>query len=161
MTVTVHIDYATSQDCPRAAAFQRWIEEALRVAQHHQPAELSILINKAEAMATLNQRYRNKTGPTNVLSFPVSTPFGVDTPLLGDIVICADVVELEAQQQNKHKIDHWAHLTIHGVLHLLGHDHLNTQEAAAMEALEIAALKALTINNPYHAIDSFEEQRPQ
>jgi probable rRNA maturation factor len=160
MTVTVHIDYATSAACPNRADFQRWVEEALRVAQHQQPTEMSILINTAEEMAALNQRYRNKIGPTNVLSFPVSTPSGVNTPLLGDIIICADVVGVEARQQNKQVTDHWAHLTIHGVLHLLGHDHLDTQDAVTMETLEIAALKALTINNPYHAIDSFEEQIP-
>jgi probable rRNA maturation factor len=99
--------------------------------------------------AELNQQYRHKQGPTNILSFPFEAPDGFDTDLLGDLVICTPLIALEAQQQNKQLFDHWAHITIHGVLHLLGYDHIDDAEAEEMEALEIKILSRLNINNPY------------
>jgi probable rRNA maturation factor len=100
-------------------------------------------------MANLNHTYRAKAGPTNVLSFPADIPDSVDCDLLGDIVICAPVVVREAEEQHKIGAHHWAHLTVHGVLHLLGFDHTDDHEAEQMEQLEITILKALGLPNPY------------
>jgi probable rRNA maturation factor len=97
--------------------------------------ELSIRIADTEEAADLNQTYRAKAGPTNVLSFPADVPVEAASGLLGDLVICAPLVNLEATQQHKSEEAHWAHLVIHGVLHLLGHDHQIPGEAAQMEAL--------------------------
>jgi len=106
------------------------------------------LVDIAE-MKTLNETYRDKAGPTNVLSFPSDLPDDLQLPLLGDIVICAPVVRAEAAEQGKNLTAHWAHMTIHGTLHLLGYDHIAEEEAAAMEALESAILKRLDYPCPY------------
>jgi probable rRNA maturation factor len=109
-------------------------------------------------MSELNDRYRGKPEPTNVLSFPAALPDDLDLPLLGDIVICAPVVHAEAAQQGKNISAHWAHMTVHGTLHLLGYDHIDDAEAATMEALETAILDQLHYDNPYK--DRYEEQAP-
>jgi probable rRNA maturation factor len=112
-------------------------------------AELTVrLVDEAESQE-LNSRYRGKDAPTNVLSFPAELPPGTGIPLLGDIVICAPLVQIEAMAQNKPVRAHWAHLVIHGVLHLIGHDHQGEQEAEAMEALEVDLLFSLGYDNPY------------
>jgi probable rRNA maturation factor len=132
---------------PTAAQFELWVETVLD--DQVSDIELVIRIVDEPESAALNEQYRHKVGPTNVLSFPVELPEGVETPLLGDLVICAPVVVREAQEQNKLVQDHWAHLVIHGVLHLLGFDHIEDQQAEQMEAEEIFVLKKLSINNPY------------
>lgn len=134
-------------DEPTAAQFELWVETVLD--DQVSDIELVIRIVDEPESAALNEQYRHKVGPTNVLSFPVELPEGVETPLLGDLVICAPVVVREAQEQNKLVEDHWAHLVIHGVLHLLGFDHIEDQQAEQMEAEEIFVLKKLSINNPY------------
>ncbi|NCX94144.1 MAG: rRNA maturation RNase YbeY [Gammaproteobacteria bacterium] len=106
------------------------------------------LVNSDE-IQTLNRDYRNKDKPTNVLSFPFEAPPGIDIDLLGDIIICPQVVFEEAQAQGKPYLDHFAHILIHGVLHLLGYDHLEEQEAEQMESKEIGLLAELNIRNPY------------
>ena len=98
---------------------------------------------------TLNETYRGACGPTNVLSFPFDAEIPEPLPLIGDIVICAPVVAREAKQQNKDLKAHWAHMIIHGVLHLLGHDHQNDSEAAIMEALETEIMQKLGFPPPY------------
>jgi probable rRNA maturation factor len=98
---------------------------------------------------SLNRDYRGKDYATNVLSFPAEFPPGMDLPLIGDLAICAPVVLREAAEQGKAARDHWAHMTIHGVLHLLGYDHLVEQEAELMEALETRILAGLGIADPY------------
>ena len=100
-------------------------------------------------MRALNARYRGKDYATNVLSFPAELPPGVELPLLGDIVVCAPVVAREAQEQHKRERWHWAHLMVHGTLHLLGHDHERPRQAAGMEAIERRILGALGIADPY------------
>ena len=100
----------------------------------------------------LNHQYRQKDKPTNVLSFPFEVPEGIDINLLGDLIICADVVIKEAQEQNKKCDDHWAHLVIHGCLHLLGYDHIKENEATEMESIEIKLLSTLGIDNPYQEV---------
>jgi probable rRNA maturation factor len=106
------------------------------------------LVDDAES-AELNQQFRHKSGPTNILSFPFEVPNGMEMDLLGDLVICAPLIAREAEQQNKLAEHHWAHITVHGVLHLLGYDHVEEQDAEQMEALEIEILNGLDIANPY------------
>jgi probable rRNA maturation factor len=103
--------------------------------------------------AELNEQYRHKSGPTNILSFPVDVPEGIELDLLGDLVICAPVVEKEALEQGKLLAHHWAHIIVHGVLHLLGYDHIDDDEAELMENKEIAILNKLHINNPYTEVN--------
>jgi probable rRNA maturation factor len=134
---------------PAAASFRRWAEAALRGARRRRPAELAIRIVDAEEGRALNRQYRGKDYATNVLSFPAELPPGVALPLIGDLAICAPVVLREAAEQGKAARDHWAHLTVHGVLHLLGYDHMVEAEAQAMEALETRILAGLGIAAPY------------
>ena len=146
----VHVNYALPRrGIPAAASFRRWVAAALHGAQHDGTAELSIRIVDGREGRRLNHRYRRKDYATNVLSFPADLPPGIELPLLGDLVICAPVVAREAAEQGKPARDHWAHLTVHGVLHLLGHDHVEAAEARRMEALEIRVLADLGIPNPY------------
>ncbi|HHZ70139.1 MAG TPA: rRNA maturation RNase YbeY [Methylococcaceae bacterium] len=132
---------------PSLNQFELWVETVL--ADQLRDIELVIRIVDEPESTALNEQYRHKSGPTNILSFPVELPVGIEIPLLGDLVICAPVVVREANEQKKLASDHWAHLVIHGVLHLLGFDHIEDQQAELMEAKEIAVLKKLSINNPY------------
>jgi probable rRNA maturation factor len=134
---------------PAPASFRRWVEAALRGAKRRKSTELAIRIVDAEEGLALNRDYRGKDYATNVLSFPVELPPGVALPLIGDLAICAPVVLREAAEQGKLPRDHWAHLTIHGVLHLLGYDHIVDAEAEAMEALETRILAGLGVADPY------------
>lgn len=137
----------TRLDIPSLAQLQQWVDTALD--EIGQDTEIVIrLVDEPESQA-LNEQYRHKQGPTNILSFPVELPEGVELDLLGDLVICAPVVAQEAQAQQKALFDHWAHIVIHGVLHLLGYDHIEDDEAEVMESKEIALLKQLHIENPY------------
>ncbi len=140
-----------SPGLPGEDQLRRWAEAALAQTGHTQDIELVIrLVNEAES-ASLNETYRHKQGPTNVLSFPFEPPPGLDQPqgLLGDVVICAPVVAREAVVQGKDPESHWAHMVAHGVLHLLGHDHQQESQAEAMEALEIRILADLGYPDPY------------
>ena len=112
-------------------------------------AEISIRIVDTEEGAELNHQWRNKDYATNVLSFPSDLPPELGLPLLGDLVICAPVVEREAKEQGKPSEAHWAHMTVHGTLHLLGYDHIEEGEAGVMESLEIAILAELGFSDPY------------
>lgn len=146
----VHVGYALPRrGIPSAGSFRQWVAAALAGARHRKPAELSIRIVGAREGRALNRQYRGKDYATNVLSFPVELPQGVASALLGDLVICAPVVAREAREQTKAPGDHYAHLTVHGVLHLLGFDHQHEREAARMESLETRILAGLGIANPY------------
>ena len=146
----VHVGYALSRrGIPAVSSFRRWVAAALAGACHDGPGELSIRIVGSREGRELNRRYRGRDYATNVLSFPAELPPGVGSPLLGDIVIAAPVVAREAREQAKPVRDHYAHLTVHGVLHLLGYDHQREREAARMEALETRTLASLGIANPY------------
>ncbi|SHH71659.1 rRNA maturation RNase YbeY [Ferrimonas marina] len=136
-----------ADNLPSEAQFQRWVDTAL--ASHQADSELTIRVCSTEESQQLNRDYRGKDKPTNVLSFPFEAPPGITLPLLGDLVICAEVVEQEAQQQQKAPMDHWAHMVIHGCLHLLGYDHIEDNEAEQMEALERQLLAQLDIADPY------------
>ena len=137
---------------PAVADFRRWAEAALAGAGHDRAAELTIRVVDEAESAALNETYRRKSGPTNVLSFPFAAPSAIAGPLLGDIVICAPVALREAVVQGKPSEAHWAHLVAHGVLHLLGYDH-DEEQAAAMEALEVRILAELGYGDPYRDPD--------
>jgi probable rRNA maturation factor len=123
-----------------------WAQTALRDLTE---AELTLRLVDSEESHKLNSRFRGKSQPTNVLSFPAELPPGLDIPLLGDVVICAPLVKEEAAVQGKSLQAHFAHLVIHGVLHLQGYDHQDDQQAAEMEALEVELLNSLGFANPY------------
>lgn len=150
----VAVSYATARaGVPAATSFRKWTAAALdgRIRE----ADLAIRIVGEDEGQALNRHYRGKDHATNVLSFPadiaagVKLPKGVKLPLLGDIVICAPVVAAEGRAQGKRLNAHYAHLTVHGVLHLLGWDHQNDAEAHAMEQLEREILAGLGIDDPY------------
>ena len=153
---TQHLELGMSYAAPRrgvptSVSFRHWAEAALRGARHRKPTELSIRIVGAREGRGLNRRYRDKDYATNVLSFQTELPRGITSPLLGDLVICAPVVAREAREQGKAVRDHYAHLTVHGVLHLLGYDHQKEREARIMETLETQILASLGIADPYRA----------
>lgn len=143
---------------PPKADFLRWAGIAL--AGYPRPAELSIRVVDTAESAALNKRYRHKAGPTNVLSFPAQLPETLALPLLGDVVICAPVVMHEAAAQGKASAAHWAHMVVHGVLHLLGYDHIEQADAEAMEALEREALGRLGYPDPYSTPEVTETVHP-
>ena len=146
----VAVSYALSRrGLPSATSFRHWIDAALAGAHRRKPAELTVRLVAAAEGRELNRRYRGKDYATNVLSFPAELSPTVKLPLLGDLAICAPVVAREAAEQAKPLRHHYAHLTIHGLLHLLGYAHESDAEAARMEALEIRILAGLGIANPY------------
>ena len=108
------------------------------------------IVDEAESHE-LNLTYRGKDRPTNVLSFPFECPDEVELPLLGDLVICRQVVEREAAEQEKPLMAHWAHMVVHGSLHLLGYDHIEDNEAEEMESLETQIMQGLGFDDPYLA----------
>lgn len=151
MSLTVDIQCASGEPVPSADDLRRWIAAALAGQTTRDETEISVRLVDIPEMAGLNQAYRGKPGPTNVLSFPADLPAELELPLLGDIVICAPVVREEAQSQHKALAAHWAHMAVHGTLHLLGYDHIEESEALAMEALESAILADLCYPCPYQA----------
>ena len=136
-----------SRSLPSEEQLTAWATAA--VCGERDEAEISIRIVDAEEGQELNNQWRQKDYATNVLSFPSDLPEELGLPLLGDLVICAPVVEREADEQQKTLTSHWAHMVIHGTLHLLGYDHIEDDEAEAMEALETRIMKSLAFNDPY------------
>ena len=150
MTANVIIDIQVASDSshlPAPEDIQQWAEAA--VGKHRTEAEISLRIVDVEEGAELNLQWRQKQGPTNVLSFPSELPPELELPLLGDLAVCAPVVEREAQEQKKTLQAHWAHMIVHGTLHLLGYDHIEDEEAEEMEALETAIIQKLGFPDPY------------
>lgn len=148
----VILDVAVSYALPRAGipaapSFRTWVAAALH--GRIREADLAIRLVDEDEGRALNRHYRGKDYATNVLSFPADLPEGVKLPLLGDLVICGPVVAREAAEQAKAVRAHYAHLTVHGVLHLLGWDHEDEVEAEAMERLEREILAGLGIDDPY------------
>jgi len=141
----------TSTSCPGINQFQAWAEAALHGREGN--FNLAIRIVDEAEMQQFNSRYRQKDYATNVLSFAADLPDALPENLrrsqLGDLLICAPVVAREAMEQHRPENDHWAHLTIHGILHLLGYDHAQLDEAAVMESLETEILAQLGISDPY------------
>lgn len=145
--IDLQVQSATSAWMPASEDFQTWVEAALK--GRRDAAELAIrVVDRAESQQ-LNRDYRGKDAPTNVLSFAAELPDGVELALLGDLVICAAVVAEEAREQGKTELAHWAHLTVHGTLHLLGFDHISSVDAKRMEAEERQVLADLGYENPY------------
>ncbi len=153
MTITVEVSIADDlvseagdDDVPEPGALQTWAAAAYL---DKTPAVASILVTTADEIQKLNKQYRDKDKATNVLSFPMQSPEEVDVCLLGDIVLCASVIRDEAEQQSKTSSAHWAHMVVHGMLHLQGYDHIDNDEAEEMEQLEINILNQLGYDNPY------------
>ena len=138
---------------PQDEELLNWVKEVLS-AEQHSDAELTIRFVSEKESAELNEQYRHKTGATNVLSFPFEAPAEVDINLLGDLVICTDVVKEQAKEQQKQELAHWAHMIVHGTLHLLGYDHLTDAEANIMETKEINVLSQLGYSDPYREIEA-------
>ncbi len=140
---------------PPLANIEAWVVAALdATGVVSGDAEVAVLLADDEAIRQMNREYRGKDRPTNVLSFPAGDIAGLpgDAPApLGDIVLCPDVIAREAAEQGKAPDDHWAHLCVHGALHLAGYDHVEDDEARAMEALEVRILAGLGIADPYAA----------
>lgn len=153
MTVVVDVQFALDGAAeaeiasPSPQDFDHWVAAAL--AGRCAAGELTIRIVGMAEGAALNETYRHRSGPTNVLSFPFENAPEMELPLLGDLVICAPVVMREAQEQHKTPRAHWAHLTVHGTLHLLGYDHQEAKDAEIMERLESAILAGLGYADPY------------
>ena len=134
---------------PLLRSFQRWIEAIPELRRRRGMTEINILIVDAKAGRGYNRQFRGRDYATNVLSFPYEAMPGDRSGLLGDLVICAPVIAREAREQRKDPRDHYAHMAVHGVLHLLGHDHEDDAEATKMEALETRVLASIGIGDPY------------
>ena len=150
MTGVVDIQLADgSAKTPDARHIRGWVA-AVFTTLERSPLALTVRVIGEEEMAKLNRRYRGRNQSTNVLSFPVEPLPGMRTDLLGDIVVCGPVVDREAAIQHKSPMGHWAHMVVHGMLHLCGYDHESDKEATAMETLEKSVLEVLGYSDPYH-----------
>ena len=134
---------------PAARSFRAWIELALRGARRRRQTEINVLLTDLATGRDLNRTFRGKDYATNVLSFPVDHTDDMNARLIGDLAICVPVVAAEATEQGKALRDHYAHMVIHGTLHLLGYDHIDDRDAETMEALETRLLASLGIADPY------------
>jgi probable rRNA maturation factor len=153
MTARIDIQIAVDDESvPSSVDIAIWINRAMRAAGRREDADVSVRVVNANEMQQLNSEFREQDKPTNVLSFPAGDieglPSDADVPL-GDIVVCAEIVRSEAKEQGKTDKAHWAHIVVHGTLHLLGFDHENASDAATMEGLEIKILTDNGIANPY------------
>lgn len=152
--MSVHIDVQRVLAAgPAEADIQHWVEVALKHEQRDN-IELTLRIVDEAESAALNHQYRDKDYATNVLSFTYDIPAEVGMNLLGDIVICASIIQREAAEQGKTEQAHWAHMVIHGLLHLLGFDHINDLDAKKMEAHEISILAQLEFPDPYETSET-------
>jgi probable rRNA maturation factor len=147
VNLLVDIQRACTGHTPDDKDIDSWIAAALE--HRRDDAEVSVRMVSEEEMSGLNNKYRSRDGSTNVLSFPADLPPELELPLLGDIVICPEVVRREAVEQDKSELQHWAHMLVHGSLHLLGYDHIETDEAEIMESLETTILQSLGFPCPY------------
>jgi len=145
----LELQIATSEPgIPSTGQMQGWLDTWFA---NLESATVVVKMVDMDEAAQLNEAYRHKQGPTNVLSFPFDPPEMIDSDHLGDLVICAPVVAKEALEQGKEAQAHWAHMLLHGTLHLFGYDHITESDAEEMEALEVAKLELLGIPNPYQA----------
>lgn len=149
MRIHVNVQVATATKAiPSRASLARFARAAL-AGLRRKSVSVTLRVVGPKESQQLNSQFRRKDKPTNVLSFPFEAPRAVAGDLLGDIVICADVVRREARAQNKEERAHWAHMVVHGILHLRGFDHERIQDAGVMEAREIRILRGLGFPNPY------------
>ena len=149
MAIYLDLQHATESldGLPIEAEFQQWLNAA--VIPFQADAEVTIRLVDEQESHALNLEYRGKDRPTNVLSFPFEAPPGMELELLGDLIICRQVVEKEALEQNKPLTAHWAHMVVHGSLHLLGYDHIEDEEAEEMESLETEIMQNMGFVDPY------------
>lgn len=149
MAVIIELSISDEVDAaalPSEEDFQQWAQPCY---PGEDEAVVSLQIVSSDEMQELNKTYRAKDQPTNVLSFPMELPEEVGINILGDLALCAAVIDAEAKQQGKQPVAHWAHMLVHGMLHLQGYDHIEDDEADAMEAREVEIMKALGFENPY------------
>ena len=154
MNVTIDlINDSGAQSIPNSVEIQNWVAKTLETINLYDPVSICFRFVSSEEVAALNLRYRNKKSPTNILSFPSSLPKSVKSVMpsqhLGDIVICPELIQTEAKEQEKSESAHWAHLVVHGTLHLKGFNHETENESKNMEKEEIKVLEKLGFPNPY------------
>ena len=147
MIIDLQIACEQETGLPTAEQIEQWATAAVQ--PQSDEVEMTVRIVDEAESHELNLNYRGKDRPTNVLSFPFECPDEVELPLLGDLVICRQVVEREAQEQDKPLMAHWAHMVVHGSLHLLGYDHIEDDEAEEMESLETQIMTGLGFADPY------------
>ncbi len=147
MIIDLQIACEQETGLPTAEQIEQWATAAVQ--PQSDEVEMTVRIVDEAESHELNLNYRGKDRPTNVLSFPFECPDEVELPLLGDLVICRQVVEREAQEQDKPLMAHWAHMVVHGSLHLLGYDHIEDDEAEEMESLETQIMTELGFADPY------------
>ena len=147
MIIDLQIACEQESGLPTAEQIEQWATAAVQ--PQSDEVEMTVRIVDEAESHELNLNYRGKDRPTNVLSFPFECPDEVELPLLGDLVICRQVVEREAQEQDKPLMAHWAHMVVHGSLHLLGYDHIEDDEAEEMESLEAQIMTGLGFADPY------------
>lgn len=153
MQVIIDLQIATDEaleSYPSLELMTKWATVALKTGGRNKDSEITIRMVNSEEIHQLNSTYRHVDRPTNILSFPFELSEGVeDLPLLGDLVVCKEVLERECKEQNKTLEEHFAHLIVHGCLHLIGYDHIEEEDAKEMEPLEIKAMEELGYDNPY------------
>ena len=150
MKLKVDFQKACAEETPSMEEFEKWIQSTATTIKYvKKQAAVNIRAVGEKEMLYLNSTFRKKAAITNVLSFPADLPKEIELNLLGDIAICAPVVQKEATKLGKLEKAHWAHLTVHGMLHLVGYDHISEKESIKMESVEISVLANLGISNPY------------
>ncbi|VFP83132.1 rRNA maturation RNase YbeY [Candidatus Erwinia haradaeae] len=153
MILDLQVACQNKQGLPIKADFLRWIKAAIPA--HHQKKEITIRLVDEDEMQRLNVTFCKKDRPTNILSFPFRSPPHLKLLLLGDVIICRQIVECEAIEQQKSLESHWAHMVIHGILHLLGYDHYSKSSAEEMESIEKKIMLALGYTDPYLICQEF------
>lgn len=149
LQLDVQLAIENDSNLPTEEQLILWATAALLNRTEYEEPELTIRIVDEDESQELNYEYRGKNKPTNVLSFPFEAPAHVPIPLLGDLIVCKQVVEREAIEQEKTLTSHWAHMIIHGCLHLLGYDHIDDEEAEEMEGIEKVLMAELGFEDPY------------
>lgn len=158
--IDLQIASENQENLPTLEQFTHWVQQALAFeakTENFPETEVTIRIVDEEESHHLNLTYRGKDKPTNVLSFPFEVPDGIELALLGDLVICRQVVEHETKEQEISLESHWAHLAVHGTLHLLGYDHILDEEAEEMEGMETEIMQKLGFEDPYLSEKIIEE----
>ena len=149
--MAIEIEFSVSEDIDETVLlseenFQHWAQASYQGSEN---VIVSFQIVSSDEMQSLNKNYRGKDKPTNVLSFPMEVPVEVGIDILGDLALCHEVIKSEAKEQGKSAEAHWAHMVVHGMLHLQGYDHIEDDEANVMEAKEIEIMNGLGFENPY------------